>query len=182
MEKVEHFEIIDKFRVKYFCNVICVGFLFLILCLAAVMMLIQLPFPNSLIGAFISIGGAFFMMWVIKTHARTFEIKGLSYIRSFIINDEEIRVIIPKKIVFQIFWEEFNSINIKTFKAGGTARSAPMTYDEITFIGQDSDRTLRLNRNADFHKRKIERILSILIKTALKKNKLYNYEDLRSFY
>jgi len=89
-------------------------------------------------------------------------------IRTFSINDEYIKIVIPSIPIFQISWPEFEKLEVKLKKFD----LEPFHVYELHFIHQDSERTFNLSLS-DFHKEKIDQILRLLKNYAIKMGKQF---------
>jgi len=82
--------------------------------------------------------------------------RGLTKTRSFIINDQEIKITIPHRPEFQILWSEFESFQ---FKKRGMGKSR--TY-ELIFTNKQESRSFRYRPGTDFKVRTRKKIETAL--------------------
>ena len=92
--------------------------------------------------------------------------------RIFTLSDKIIRINIPKKRIFQIGWDEFDTLQIKKRTIG---YKYIRKFFDLIFTGEGADRIVELERFKDFPDKTCKRIRDLLGEYAIRLNKEYFY-------
>jgi len=131
----------------------CLVGLLIILIMTLVNVISLILFPGSFISTYISLAiiGTFFVYY---SYLLT---KNPGKIRKFSISYQEIEIILPNKPYFRINWNEFSELEVIIKELN----YKPFHMYEFHFINQDSYKSFYLSA-FDFHKEKLNQILSLL--------------------
>ena len=166
--KVEITEILKGYRNSYLC---CM-FIMLGIVLSMIFLLLSTGNVGAAFGAVllsimllpVVFGGIIYVLWYTA---------GMDKPRTFFISDQEVKIMLPKKPVFQIFWSDFKTIQIR--KRGTTNR----TGYSLNFFSNDgskrdkSKRRIYIEWRRDFKKDTAKKIRSLLEQYANRLNKEY---------
>ena len=93
--------------------------------------------------------------------------------RIFTLSDKTIEINIPNKPIFQIGWDEFDTLQIKKRTTGGYHTT--YKFFDLFFTGEGYHRTFNLERYRDFTNKSSKRIRDLLGEYAIRLNKEYIY-------
>ncbi len=112
----------------------------------------------------------FIIIALIFMRMRTIGLKG---IHKFIISEEKIMVIVPKKIDFSILWSDINTIKIQKRRTGGY-RSKRDFFDFFFNNDHSLHETVTIEVGIDFRRSKIRIIIHELSQRCAKLKKGFN--------
>lgn len=142
----------------------CSVLLFFVFILAILNITLMILFPSSLIITFISLG----IIAVFVLYFYFVTTKNLGKIRRFSISSEEIEISIPDIPTFQIFWAEFDKIEIKVI----SFNFKPFLKYSFHLIKDKSEKTFSFSL-WDFPKKKADYILVLTKNYAGKLGKVF---------
>jgi len=105
-----------------------------------------------------------------------------SKIRTFTISDKSIRIVVPKREMFQINWDQIEAVEVKRTVTGRSTYMldqalTPMhVYFDLIFTTTDgSQSNYRIDMTREFPKKTCKQIRALLEQYANKMNKGYEY-------
>ena len=105
-----------------------------------------------------------------------------SRIRTFSISDKSIRIMVPKREMFQIIWDQIKAVEVKRTVTGRStftlddALTPLHVYNNIIFTTTDgSQRNYLIDMTREFPKKTCKKIRVLLEQYAKKMNKGYEY-------
>ncbi len=150
IEKDKKFKMIENLKISFYV-IIAVILAFLISMSVLTYNVISAGEPSGMVViAFIWPVSIIFLIIVV------YVMRGLKKTRSFIINHDEIRIVVPNRTEFQILWSEIDLLQIRKH---GMGRS--LNY-EIIFNSKESSRSFRINPGMDFRVRSHKKIFDAL--------------------
>ena len=93
--------------------------------------------------------------------------------RIFTLSDKTIEINIPNKSIFQIGWDEFDTLQIKKRTTGGI--NYTRKFYDLIFTGERGQRIFNLERWKDFTNKTSDQIRDLLGEYAIRLNKEYIY-------
>ncbi|UCD00412.1 MAG: hypothetical protein JSV23_05830 [Promethearchaeota archaeon] len=103
-------------------------------------------------------------------------LKGTSGLRQFIITDSFIKILVPPKRQFQVYWTDIDKIELKLKRYMRYGRKFGRKYifiHQLNFIGKVYNQSFEILDGRDFSK-KINEVFEILENYAIKMNKEFN--------
>lgn len=164
--KVEITETLKGYKYSYLCcMLIMLGIVLGIILLLASMEDVGAQVGAALLSIFllpVVFCGIIYVLWYTARMSKP---------RTFIISDQEIKIRLPKKPIFQINWSDFNTIQI--FKSNLSIETNRVGYSLNFFSNDGSKREITIELGRDFKRGTAKNIKSLLEQYANRLNKEY---------
>ena len=166
--KVEITEILKGYRNSYLC---CM-FIMLGIVLSMIFLLLSTGNVGAAFGAVllsiillpVVFGGIIYILWYTA---------GMDKPRTFFISDQEVKIMLPKKPVFQIFWSDFKTIQIRKWSTTNRKGYSLNFFSNDGSRRDKSKRYITIEWRRDFKKDTAKKIKSLLEQYANRLNKEY---------